>query len=731
MRRQTGAIVVFAILCLSSAPPAHAEADHAAIARAALEQYIRPGYAELAKSAVSLKQSVDALCRQPSTAALEGARDGFAATVAAWSQVEPIRFGPVAKEHRYERIFYWPAPKGIGARQVREVMAKHDQSVTGADALAGKSVALQGLPPLEDLLYGGGAEALAKSGGDAAFRCEFAASIAANLARITDEIDRGWQDGAPFVKSYLEPGAGNAAYRNPKEVTLDLFKTFTAGIEIVRDQKLAKILGASAEQARPRLAPFWESGLSFANMAGNLGGVRELFVGSGFAQMVHQESAGVEDSILFDLDHAIEVLRGIDQPIATAARDEAWRQARSLARVAQERGHHRRRHNRAGRRARLRLQCHGWRLTMIGRRELLWGAAGGAALLAFPFRPALARSGAGELFAAARRDDRGSYSAALFSLDDGDVRSVELPARGHDIALRPGSDEWVAFARRPGRVGVAVPGGERPPVWFTAKPDRHFFGHGAFSADGRLLFTTENDYLNAQGMIGVRDATDGYKQIGEFSARGMEPHDAALLADGRTMVIANGGIRTHPDSGADELNLPYMKPSLVYIDVTNGDLLEEQVLAHDLHQLSIRHLALAHEDTVVFGCQYRGPEADEPALLGFHRRGEQPVLVRAPGQTQGALRNYVGSVTADAGGAIVAASAPKGGLITYWDVSARRFLGSCELNDGCGVAPTRHQASFLLTSGRGWLVETDVRGVPDEERRSSPFEWDNHAILVR
>ncbi|MGB0057672.1 MAG: DUF1513 domain-containing protein, partial [Methyloceanibacter sp.] len=93
-------------------------------------------------------------------------------------------------------------------------------------------------------------------------------------------------------------------------------------------------------------------------------------------------------------------------------------------------------------------------------------------------------------------------------------------------------------------------------VWFTSKPDRHFFGHGVFSADGRLLHTTENDYKNAQGIIGVRDATDGYKQIGEFSARGMEPHDVALLADGRTMVIANGGIRTHPDSGADELNLP-------------------------------------------------------------------------------------------------------------------------------------------------------------------------------
>ncbi len=367
----------------------------------------------------------------------------------------------------------------------------------------------------------------------------------------------------------------------------------------------------------------------------------------------------------------------------------------------------------------------------IDRRELLLGAAGGAALLALPFRPAKANIPAEELFAAARRDDRGAYSAALFSLDEGDVKSVELPSRGHDIALRPGSDEWVAFARRPGRFGVAVPGGKRQPVWFASKPDRHFFGHGAFSADGKLLFTTENDYQHAEGVIGVRDATDGYKQIGEFPARGLEPHDVAVLSDGRTMVIANGGIRTHPDRGADELNIPEMKPSLVYVDITTGDLLEEQVLAPDLHQLSVRHLALAGGDTVAFGCQYRGPEGDAPPLLGFHRRGEQPLLVPAPGPTQSALRNYIGSVTCDAGGGIVAASAPKGGLITYWDVAGRRYLGSSELSDGCGVAPTRHQASFLLTSGRGWLVETEVADALDEDRRSSPYEWDNHAILVR
>jgi hypothetical protein len=63
-------------------------------------------------------------------------------------------------------------------------------------------------------------------------------------------------------------------------------------------------------------------------------------------------------------------------------------------------------------------------------------------------------------------------------------------------------------------------------------------------------------------------------------------------------------------------------------------------------------------------------------------------------------------------------------------VSARRFLGASELNDGCGIAPTRHKASFLLTSGQGWLVEADALRAVDQERRSSPYEWDNHAILV-
>jgi uncharacterized protein len=320
-------------LC-ASASPVHADADHAAIARASLEQFIRPGYAHFAESTAALSQSVAALCQKPSAVALKDTQKAFAATVEAWSMVEAVRFGPVAQEQRYDRIFYWPDPKGLGPRQVREALTKQDQSVTDVAALSGKSVALQGLPALEYLVYGDGAGTLAKGGGESQFRCRFAQAVTGNLAGMSKDIAAGWQDGAPYATTYLAPGPANAAYHTEKEVTLELFKTFVTGIEMVRDQKMAKALGAKTDEARPQLAAFWRSGLSFANMADNLTAARKLFTKGGFAQVVHSDSPGVEDSIVFDLNHAIEVLHSIDKPIAEAVHNEDSRAKLEALRVS-------------------------------------------------------------------------------------------------------------------------------------------------------------------------------------------------------------------------------------------------------------------------------------------------------------------------------------------------------------------------------------------------------------
>jgi predicted lipoprotein len=69
-------------------------------------------------------------------------------------------------------------------------------------------------------------------------------------------------------------------------------------------------------------------------MADNLQSVRELFAKGGFAQVVHDDSPGVEDSIVFDLNHAIEVLRGLDKPITQAVHDEDLRAKLEALRVS-------------------------------------------------------------------------------------------------------------------------------------------------------------------------------------------------------------------------------------------------------------------------------------------------------------------------------------------------------------------------------------------------------------
>ena len=305
----------------ASASAAHAETDHSAIARAALTEVIRPGYAALAEETAALNDQVGALCETPSSSSLGAGRKAFASAVAAWSKVEILRFGPIVADHRYESLLFWPDPKGLGNRQIRDALAKHDESVTKPEALAGKSVALQGLPALEYLLYGDGAEALAAPSEDSAFRCAFARAVATNSADIAKSVAEDWRAGSPYEKSFLAPGPDTTPYRAPKEVTLELFKSFTAGIELVRDQKLGKPLGATAAEARPQLAAFWRSGQSLANAAGNLEGVRALFAKGGLAQVVADDSPGVEQSVLFDLDHAIEVLNGIGKPMAEVAVD--------------------------------------------------------------------------------------------------------------------------------------------------------------------------------------------------------------------------------------------------------------------------------------------------------------------------------------------------------------------------------------------------------------------------
>jgi hypothetical protein len=377
-------------------------------------------------------------------------------------------------------------------------------------------------------------------------------------------------------------------------------------------------------------------------------------------------------------------------------------------------------------------QMPGARTGELGRRAFLAGCAG-SLLVGLGLRAATARGSAGPLYVGCRADDAERYFTTGFYADGRQVFDVALPGRGHGAAFRPAPAHCVVFARRPGTFAVVIDIDRGEALFrIDAAAGRHFYGHGAFSPDGRHLFTSENDFAAGRGVIGIRDAADGYRQIGEFASHGVGPHEVLLMPDGATLVAANGGIRTHPDNDRAKLNLDTMEPSLAYLDLASGRLQDAFGLAPRLHRLSIRHLAVNQGGLVALAMQYEGSKRDRVPLIGLHDGGAIRLL-EAPPAIERRMRQYAGSVAFDPGGRLLAVSCPRGSLITFWDARTGSLVDQTEVADGCGVAPADAPGAFVITGGRGEVLRVEPgRGNPTPVvvAGQTAAAWDNHLVVA-
>jgi len=370
----------------------------------------------------------------------------------------------------------------------------------------------------------------------------------------------------------------------------------------------------------------------------------------------------------------------------------------------------------------------------ISRRAFLAGLGGVASLTAYgPHSDAFAAAlsdldGAdAPIFASARKDANGRYSIAV--LDDAgmELAHVPLPDRGHGIAISPDRGTLVAFARRPGTFAlVCRPFAKSQPQLVSSVEGRHFYGHGCFSEDGRLVYTVENDFANARGVLGVYDVSGtAARRLGELDTFGVGPHDILLMPDGKTLAVANGGIETHPSRPREKLNLETMRPSLVFLDAQTGDLRAKHTLGPELQKLSLRHMALDGAGNVWVGGQHQD-KSETPPLVGFASPDRDLTLCPMPDRFSGQLDNYIGSVVANRRGDVVATSAPRGNRILFWNAKTGDFLSDHPVPDGCGLAPIDDRG-FLATDGFGGLTYLDdAAGQPMVLARPPGVSWDNH-----
>ncbi|WP_421704530.1 DUF1513 domain-containing protein [Aliiroseovarius sp.] len=357
---------------------------------------------------------------------------------------------------------------------------------------------------------------------------------------------------------------------------------------------------------------------------------------------------------------------------------------------------------------------------MPSRRHFLAGLAASAGLAT---TGTWAAAGAPDFLSAARFPD-GSYQLAGLTRTGEILFTLPLPDRGHAAAAHPRRAEAVAFARRPGDFALVIDcitGQDRARL--TAPQGRHFYGHGVFTHDGARLYTTENDYEAGEGVIGVWDAQT-LARLGEFPSGGVGPHDMVLLPDGQTLVVANGGIETHPSSGRAKLNIPVMEPNLSYLSL-DGTLIERMELDRELHKNSIRHLAVGADGTVAFAMQWQGGDEVVP-LLGLHAKDNAPSLLTPPADQLRRMNGYAGSVALSGDGKQVAITSPRGGLMQIHDLTTGALLAMPEQPDVCGIGTLAD--GFLFTTGEGVVGHADGDTVTELAHHDCQF--DNHLVRL-
>lgn len=320
------------------------------------------------------------------------------------------------------------------------------------------------------------------------------------------------------------------------------------------------------------------------------------------------------------------------------------------------------------------------------------------------------------------------YGAATWSPQAGAKALIPTHAvRLHKTVQSPDRRTILAVARRPGTTGYAVDQQTGTQTKFNSAPQRHFFGHALFSGDGTKLYTTENAYEAEEGRIGIREVEDTYAQRADWSSYGIGPHDLVLSKGGSEVVIANGGILTHPDQPRMKLNIDTMDPSLAVVDAKTGKLLHQVRLPKEHHQLSIRHLARAG-NTVLFCCQDQIQRLETVSLVGQLTKQGELSLFDAPGEIWRRMQGYVGSLETDPSETYLVATSPRGGLALFWEIDSGRYLGALHAPDVCGAAKGGQAGELVLSTGAGDMLTVSLAsGKPTlVAHQTTSLRWDNH-----
>lgn len=330
--RLFAASAIVALFLVVGAAPGFADdgvppGAYARVNAALVENHVLPRYRRLVEETGALDDAVAGFCADPDPAGLEAVRARYHDTMDAWMAVRHLSFGPVELLMRGYRFYFWPEARGKIGSTVAELLAADDAAALTPDRFRRASVAVQGLPAAEYLLYGNTAATWDRKGN----RCELLAAISGNMRRMAAGIRAEWQDGdAAFTHAVSGPGPDKPYFRTHRDATLAFFKGFHGGLQLIADVKLTPVVGASIDGARPRAAESRLSRRALRNIVVNLEALQALYLGDGgpgFSDLVkaHGGDAKLDPLMRKAFDLTIANARSIELSLGDAIKDPAER----------------------------------------------------------------------------------------------------------------------------------------------------------------------------------------------------------------------------------------------------------------------------------------------------------------------------------------------------------------------------------------------------------------------
>jgi predicted lipoprotein len=312
-----------------AAPSAALAAPPSDLGERLARDYARPAVARMVDAASALDGALGGWCAQPGAADAKRVKEAFENLALAWSGIEFLRFGPLVQANRYERLAFWPDTRGVMPKQVQALITAQDGALLEPGALAGRSVAVQGLPALEYVLYGEPALLRQDGGQVGTYACDYARAVVANVRQISRDVAQAWSAEGDFGRQFAQPKAGNDLYRDQQEIAAEAMKSLSTGLQFARDVKILPVLGDTPEAARPKRAAFWRSQLSTRLLAANLEGLQAFYQAGAYA--LPKGDAWMAESVRGELASAARTLLDVPTPLEQALAQEDGRRQLTLA----------------------------------------------------------------------------------------------------------------------------------------------------------------------------------------------------------------------------------------------------------------------------------------------------------------------------------------------------------------------------------------------------------------